>query len=45
MCRGGCYGRTVTGCNTKSLKTFELLQNAAAHVLTRSRKTDHVSTV
>ena len=31
----------LSGCTTKSLKTLQLIQNAAARVLTGTRKRDH----
>ena len=35
----------LSGCSNKSLKTLQLIQNAAARVLTRTRKRDHISPV
>ncbi|XP_028454707.1 uncharacterized protein LOC114569086, partial [Perca flavescens] len=35
----------LSGCSNKSLKTLQLIQNAAARVLTRTKKRDHVSPV
>lgn len=35
----------LSGCSNKSLKTLQLVQNAAARVLTRTRKRDHISPV
>lgn len=32
-----------TGCSDKSLKSFQLTQNVAAHVLTRTTTSDHIS--
>ena len=35
----------LSGCSNKSLKTLQLIQNAAARLLTRTRKRDHISPV
>ena len=35
----------LAGCSKKSLKTLQLVQNAAARVLTRTRKRDHISPI
>ena len=35
----------LSGCPNKSIKTLQLIQNAAAWVLTRTRKRDHISPV
>ena len=35
----------LSGCSNKSLKTLQLIQNAAARVLTRTKKRDHISPV
>ncbi|XP_029297016.1 uncharacterized protein LOC115014371, partial [Cottoperca gobio] len=35
----------LSGCPKKSLKTLQLIQNAAARVLTRTRKRDHITPV
>ena len=35
----------LSGCSNKSLKTLQLVQNAAARVLTRTRKRDHISPI
>ncbi|XP_065809412.1 uncharacterized protein, partial [Labrus bergylta] len=35
----------LSGCSGKSLKTLQLVQNAAARVLTRTRKWDHITPV
>ncbi len=35
----------LSGCTKKSLKTLQLIQNAAARVLTGTRKRDHISPV
>ncbi|XP_074496841.1 uncharacterized protein LOC141770891 [Sebastes fasciatus] len=35
----------LSGCSNKSLKTLQLIQNAAARVLTRTRKIDHITPV
>ena len=35
----------VSGCSNKTIKTLQLIQNAAAHVLTRTKKRDHISPV
>ncbi|KAI3352067.1 hypothetical protein L3Q82_020882 [Scortum barcoo] len=35
----------LSGCPNKSLKTLQLVQNAAARVLTRTRKRDHITPV
>uniref|UniRef100_A0A8D0CS33 Reverse transcriptase domain-containing protein n=3 Tax=Sander lucioperca TaxID=283035 RepID=A0A8D0CS33_SANLU len=35
----------LSGCSNKSLKTLQLIQNAAARVLTRTNKRDHISPV
>ncbi|XP_029284776.1 uncharacterized protein LOC115006618, partial [Cottoperca gobio] len=35
----------LSGCPKKSLKTLQLIQNAAARVLTRTRKWDHITPV
>ena len=35
----------LSGCSNKSLKTLQLVQNAAARVLTRTRKRDHISQI
>ena len=35
----------LSGCSSKSVKALQLVQNAAARVLTRTRKRDHISPV
>lgn len=35
----------LSGCPSKSLKTLQLVQNAAARVLTRTRRRDHITPV
>ena len=35
----------LSGCSNKSLKTLQLIQNAAARVLTRTRIRDHITPV
>ena len=35
----------LSGCPNKSLKTLQLVQNAAARVLTKTRKRDHISPI
>ncbi|XP_039668677.1 uncharacterized protein LOC120566361 [Perca fluviatilis] len=35
----------LSGCSNKFLKTLQLIQNAAARVLTRTKKRDHISPV
>lgn len=36
---------TSTGCSDKSLKSFQLSQNVAAHVLTRTTTSDRISLI
>ncbi len=40
-----CCNSLLSGCTKKSLKTLQLIQNAAARVLTGTRKRDHISPV
>lgn len=35
----------LSGCSNKSIRTLQLIQNAAARVLTKTRKRDHISPV
>uniref|UniRef100_A0A8C9XHM2 Reverse transcriptase domain-containing protein n=1 Tax=Sander lucioperca TaxID=283035 RepID=A0A8C9XHM2_SANLU len=35
----------LSGCSNKSVRTLQLIQNAAARVLTRTKKRDHISPV
>ena len=35
----------LSGCPNKSLKTLQLVQNAAARVLTKTRKRDHITPI
>ena len=35
----------LSGCSNKSIKTLQLIQNAAARLLTRTRKREHISPV
>ncbi|XP_029903354.1 uncharacterized protein LOC115356335 [Myripristis murdjan] len=35
----------LSGCTSKSLKTLQLVQNAAARVLTRTRRRDHITPI
>ena len=35
----------LSGCSNKSLKTLQLVQNAVASILTRTRKRDHISPI
>ena len=35
----------LSGCSNKSIKTLQLIQNAAARVLTGTRKRDHISPI
>ncbi|KAI3356625.1 hypothetical protein L3Q82_017840 [Scortum barcoo] len=39
------YNSLLSGCPNKLLKTLQLVQNAAAQVLTRTRKRDHITPV